>query len=92
MADEGPGIADADRGRLFERYARGALVGAEGTGLGLYVARELARANGGDLVPGPRERWAGDQVAGAPHAAGGQSAAIGATFTLTIPAESRTEG
>ena len=43
VADAGPGIADADRDRLFERYARGTLPGAEGTGLGLYVSRELAQ-------------------------------------------------
>jgi signal transduction histidine kinase len=50
VQDAGPGIAEADRDRLFERYARGTLPGAEGTGLGLYVSRELARANGGDLL------------------------------------------
>ena len=48
-----------DRDRLFGRYERGAAgAGAEGTGLGLYVSRELCRAMGGDLVlepadPGP---------------------------------------
>ena len=106
VADEGPGIADSDRTRLFERYARGGQVGAEGTGLGLYVARELARANGGDLVLDPAEREAGVQLAGATDAGGARSAtagagsaaagarfaAAGARFTLTIPAESPTEG
>jgi len=81
VADAGPGIAAADRERLFERYARGTLPGAEGTGLGLYVSRELARANRGDLVTEAAE-------AGAT----GQSAATGAAFTLTLPAESPTEG
>jgi signal transduction histidine kinase/HAMP domain-containing protein len=81
IADAGPGIADADRGRLFERYARGTLPGAEGTGLGLYVSRELARANGGDLVLDPAEPGPGDQPA-----------SWGAVFALTLPAESPTEG
>ena len=51
VADQGPGISDADREQLFARYARGGrLEDRDGTGLGLYVGRALARANGGDLV------------------------------------------
>jgi signal transduction histidine kinase/HAMP domain-containing protein len=92
VADDGPGIADADRGRLFERYARGTLLGADGTGLGLYVARELARANGGDLVLCPRGRTTGGQAAADPRGVDARSSATGATFTLTLPAESATEG
>jgi signal transduction histidine kinase len=92
VADDGPGIADGDRGRLFERYARGTLLGAEGTGLGLYVARELARANGGDLVLWPRERAIADQTLGDMDGVDAWSTATGATFMLTLPAESPTEG
>jgi signal transduction histidine kinase len=50
IADAGPGIGHGDRVRLFERYARGEAGARDGTGLGLYVARGLARASGGDLV------------------------------------------
>lgn len=50
IADAGPGIRPGDRARLFERYSRGEADARDGTGLGLYVARGLARANGGDLV------------------------------------------
>jgi signal transduction histidine kinase/HAMP domain-containing protein len=92
VEDAGPGIAEADRGRLFERYARGTLPGAEGTGLGLYVSRELARANGGELVLDAVEARAGGQPAGEAAESGGPSAATGAAFTLTLPAESPTEG
>jgi signal transduction histidine kinase len=92
VADAGPGIAAADRGRLFERYARGAVPGAEGTGLGLYVARELARANGGDLVLDPADSRPADQPASGAAGSGGASTAGGAAFTLTLPAESPTEG
>jgi signal transduction histidine kinase len=54
IADHGPGVAEADRGRLFGRFERGSTQNAEdGSGLGLYVARELARAMGGDLVLEP---------------------------------------
>ena len=54
IADHGPGVAEADRGRLFARFARGATQRAEdGSGLGLYVSRELCRAMAGDLVLEP---------------------------------------
>jgi len=51
VSDRGPGVAEADRSRIFDRFARGA--GSErvaGTGLGLYVSRECARRMGGDLT------------------------------------------
>jgi signal transduction histidine kinase len=51
--DQGLGIASEDLPRLFSRFGR--LVTREnshipGTGLGLYLARELARLHGGDIV------------------------------------------
>jgi signal transduction histidine kinase len=92
VADAGPGIAAADRDRLFERYARGTLPGAEGTGLGLYVSRELTRANGGDLMLAPAEQRASDQRQDGAARSGGPLIARGAAFTLTLPAESPTEG
>ena len=54
IADHGPGVAEADRERLFERFERGASrPTGEGSGLGLYVSRELCRAMGGELVLEP---------------------------------------
>jgi signal transduction histidine kinase len=51
LEDHGPGVHEVDRGRLFDRFARGSNQNAEdGSGLGLYVSRELCRAMGGDLV------------------------------------------
>jgi two-component system C4-dicarboxylate transport sensor histidine kinase DctB len=49
VADNGPGIAKALRGRLFESFftTKG---DEQGTGLGLAVSREIARGTGGDLV------------------------------------------
>ena len=58
--DEGPGIAEADRERLFERFERGpAATDKPGFGLGLPLARGLARRMGGELetlphAPGAR--------------------------------------
>jgi signal transduction histidine kinase len=54
VADHGHGVSEQDRPRLFQRFARGAHEAAdEGSGLGLYVSRELCRAMGGDLVLEP---------------------------------------
>ncbi|HEY5436196.1 MAG TPA: ATP-binding protein [Candidatus Limnocylindrales bacterium] len=54
IADHGTGIGDDDRERLFLRYERGAgRPSGEGSGLGLYVSRELCRAMSGDLVLEP---------------------------------------
>ena len=59
IADGGEGVSDADRARLFTRFERGGEAAPDGgSGLGLYVSRELCRAMGGDLVLEPRS--AGD--------------------------------
>jgi signal transduction histidine kinase len=53
VQDHGPGIAAADRERIFQPYTRlgqlTASAGGSGLGLGLYIARRLARANRGEL-------------------------------------------
>jgi signal transduction histidine kinase len=51
VADDGKGVPAAQRARLFERFARLSppVRGKTGTGLGLYIGRMLARAQGGAL-------------------------------------------
>ena len=50
VSDKGIGIAAEDLSRLFVRFSRlGLLADVPGTGLGLYLARELARLHGGDI-------------------------------------------
>ena len=52
VRDTGPGIQDADRARLFRPFAQlhdAQETAGEGTGLGLYLSRRLARLLGGDL-------------------------------------------
>ncbi|MEW5991730.1 MAG: ATP-binding protein [Chloroflexota bacterium] len=50
VSDAGPGVPQATRGSLFERYGRGSGPDhPEGTGIGLYVSRELCRAMGGSM-------------------------------------------
>lgn len=54
IADGGSGVPASDRDRLFTRYERGGGASADGgSGLGLYVSRELCRAMDGDLVLDP---------------------------------------
>ncbi|WP_433910308.1 sensor histidine kinase [Sphingomonas yabuuchiae] len=56
VADHGKGIAPEDQARIFEKFERVDPSEPGGNGLGLYIARRLARAMGGDLgvesVPG----------------------------------------
>jgi signal transduction histidine kinase len=49
VVDDGPGIAEADQGRLFERFYRAANAAPQGSGLGLAIADELARRMGGRI-------------------------------------------
>lgn len=53
--DDGPGIDPAHAERIFEPFFT---TRADGTGLGLAMARTVARAHGGDLVLAPSERGA----------------------------------
>jgi signal transduction histidine kinase len=50
VADHGPGIPDADRGRVVERFVRLEQSRSEpGSGLGLSLASAVARLHGGEL-------------------------------------------
>ncbi|WP_084581081.1 PAS domain-containing sensor histidine kinase [Sphingomonas azotifigens] len=50
VADQGKGIAPADQPRIFEKFGRVDPSEPGGSGLGLYIARRLARAMGGDVM------------------------------------------
>ncbi len=69
IADEGPGIPEADLHRIFERYYRAEDRDrrAAGAGLGLAICKGFMAAMGGDIVASNR--------------AGGK----GAVFTLIFP-------
>ena len=70
IADQGPGIPEAERGRIFAPFYQGTTVptasGAE-VGLGLTIARGIARAYGGDVALDPEQSG-------------------GACFRVTLPA------
>jgi signal transduction histidine kinase len=53
VEDAGPGIPEAERQRIFDRFTqleRQSPRRAGGVGLGLYIARQLARSQDGDLL------------------------------------------
>lgn len=50
VADQGKGIAAEDQARVFEKFERVDPTEPGGTGLGLYIARRLARSMGGDIA------------------------------------------
>ena len=76
VTDEGPGIAQAERDRIFERFYR--LDGARsrdtgGTGLGLSIVKHVAAGHGGEATV-----WSAEGT--------------GSTFTLRLPAATPADG
>jgi signal transduction histidine kinase len=51
VRDQGPGIAEADLPHIFDRFYRGRHTKnhVAGAGLGLFIAREIVRAHGGEI-------------------------------------------
>ena len=55
VADHGPGLAQGEAERVFEKFERGAAAGAlPGSGLGLAICRAIVRAHGGRIEAGER--------------------------------------
>ncbi len=88
VRDEGIGISPDDRARIFERFYR--MAGHEritGTGLGLPIARDLARAMAGDLdvasVPGSGSSF----VLVLPGPAGAEPTAVASAATRAVAEE-----
>jgi len=53
VEEHGPGIPPSDRQSVYQRFTQldaGATRQAGGVGLGLYIARQLARGQAGDLL------------------------------------------
>jgi signal transduction histidine kinase len=49
ISDTGSGIAKEYQERVFEKFFQVPESGPKGTGLGLYIAKEIVRAHGGDI-------------------------------------------
>jgi signal transduction histidine kinase len=56
VRDHGPGLSDAELTRVFDKFVRGRTSTPTGTGLGLYICRQLVEAQGGSI----RAERAGD--------------------------------
>jgi two-component system, NtrC family, sensor histidine kinase KinB len=69
VTDAGPGVPEPFRERIFEKFFRvehhldGAPEGVPGTGIGLYLCREVVKAHGGSIWCDPAEGGAGTVVA-----------------------------
>jgi signal transduction histidine kinase len=50
VSDQGQGVPEEDRERVFEKFERLGRSGDGGSGLGLYISRRLARAMNGELI------------------------------------------
>lgn len=55
VSDQGSGVREADRERIFLKFERLGRTGDGGSGLGLYISRRLALAMGGELTVGDAE-------------------------------------
>ncbi len=55
IADRGPGIPEAAREEIFQKFYRGPHVGISGVGLGLPICRGIAEAHGGSIEARDRE-------------------------------------
>jgi two-component system OmpR family sensor kinase len=63
VSDTGPGIPAAERGRVFDRFYRVPGTGAQGSGLGLANAREIAQAHRAEIELGEVEEGKGLRAA-----------------------------
>ncbi|MGE8685611.1 MAG: ATP-binding protein [Achromobacter sp.] len=59
VADDGPGIALAERERVFDRFYRAPGSAGGGSGIGLSLVAQIARQHGADVTLGPGLRGAG---------------------------------
>jgi two-component system sensor histidine kinase TctE len=50
VEDDGPGIAEAEQSRIFERFYRPSGSAGEGSGLGLAIVKEIARLHRADIT------------------------------------------
>lgn len=65
VEDDGPGIAEDERAKVFERYYRtdgSRNRSSGGSGLGLAICAEIVKAHGGDITAGASEGFGGARV------------------------------
>jgi two-component system sensor histidine kinase TctE len=62
VEDDGPGIPESERNRVFERFYRIADSLGPGTGLGLAIVKEVADRHAAEVLVGTGEHGAGTRV------------------------------
>jgi len=78
VEDSGPGIAPAERQRVFEPFYRALGTGVDGTGLGLSIVREIASRHGAEVSIDEAHPRHGSLLAPGTHGPG-------ALFTVRFP-------
>ncbi len=63
VADDGPGIAPAERERVFDRFYRAAGTAGGGSGIGLSLVAQIAAQHGAEVAMGTGLRGAGVALA-----------------------------
>ncbi|WP_150116324.1 sensor histidine kinase [Williamsia herbipolensis] len=89
VTDSGPGVPPDARERIFDRLVQlDSARDSTGAGLGLPIARALARAHGGDVTHAiaGQEPITGESSQSSDSAGGGGGPGVGgATFVVTLP-------
>lgn len=49
VTDQGYGVSDKEKEKIFDKYFRGAQMQTKGTGLGLYLSKEIVKQHHGDI-------------------------------------------
>lgn len=86
IADRGPGVPDAEKRRVLERFGRGSsAAGVAGSGLGLAIVTSVVEAHGADFAL--LDRPGGGLIARIdfPAASGGGAAAGGTAVRALLP-------
>jgi signal transduction histidine kinase len=93
VEDDGPGFAEPERHRLFDLFYRSASTpqATAGTGIGLYVVRQLVEAMGGSVEALPGPRGGARFEVRLPVADEDEEAAAGGADVAVSPSGSRTE-
>ena len=76
VCDRGIGIPERERERVFREFYRvddSLSSGVQGTGLGLTIARRIARDHGGDITCAPRDGGGTEFIVRLPAADGGEA-------------------
>lgn len=55
VADQGPGMSEDELGRVFDKFVRGRTSTPAGTGLGLYICKQVVDAHGGEIFAASQE-------------------------------------